>query len=475
MLTTGNNDLAPISMRDIGTGKESPWKINVYVGDYFYCFEIDEDNPQIFAGTAADGSGQIEYRIPSLYSFNYGPYHFLSLLSEIRTISNKEADGTSKALKQSTVNAIFGIEDVLRGDGTNKHASAIYDTEEAWIIRDLMKWKGVTNLPAINTIKNDLVTYRCNSSIKEACGKCIVFTHEMPFNIISDTAYDNYKGTSIVPRETAKAYLNRYHDYEYQRAFKVWGIKLVMGGHKHTAAMTQPVYDAPLTWNPCSSSYTDLFTLGDGETSFSDIASFQPIVQVLYSDWIKGPYNTITKEGYNAYLRPGSNVAKIFNHSSMPITVNGIAVASGDSYEYEGITYPRARIEVVDSITAPSYIMCQATGFKNMSNSDLACSSTNGVIPWENFYVSKDNKRDQCYPFYTIYEVSSSGDIAVKMYKITGFYSPGTDASEGSPSGYWDLVKIYQPNLTLEENRQRLVNNSGLVKFNTTDTIINTN
>ena len=116
--------------------------------DYFYTIEIDEDNPQIFAGESATSSDIVEYRIPSLYSFNYGNYHFLSLLSEIRTISNKEetsdetvtssSEFTSKIMSKSTVNSIFGIKDILRGDG-NKHASAIFDVEERLIIRDLLK------------------------------------------------------------------------------------------------------------------------------------------------------------------------------------------------------------------------------------------------------------------------------------------------------------------------------------------------
>lgn len=288
MLTIGNNDLAPISMRDIGTGKESPWKINVNVVDYFYCFEIDEDNPCVFSGKSAkDENATVQYRIPSLYSFNYGDYHFVSLLSEIRTRSNKEEETsegsnnyTSKEMSQSTVNTIFGVEDVLRGDGTNKHASAIYDVEERWLIKDLLKWKGITNVDTENT---DLVTLRCNENLKNACGKCIIFIHEMPFNIVSGAAYYRYEHNSNAPRETSKAYLNRYHDYEYQRAFKIWGIRMVMGGHKHTAAMTQPVYDAPLAWDPCTSTDEALFAFGENETSFNDIASFQPIVQVLKS------------------------------------------------------------------------------------------------------------------------------------------------------------------------------------------------
>lgn len=122
--------------------------------------------------------------------------------------------------------------------------------------------------------------------------------------------------------------------------------------------------------------------------------------------------------------------------------------------------------------------MCQATGFKNESNSDLACPSSDqnleknetfGRIPWEDFYVAKDNVIDQCYPFYTIYNVSGDGDIEVKMYKIQGFYTASDEA------GYWDIARIYDPNKTLDDNRAKLLADSKLLQFNTTPTIINTN
>jgi hypothetical protein len=483
MLNIGNNDLAPISMRDIGNGKESPWKINVNVIDYFYAVEIDTLNPQVFSGESPSGNN-VEYKIPSMYSFNYGAFHFICLLSEIRTISNKveetddaevivddEGNVIPAALTQSTVNAIFGIKDVLRGDGSNKNASAIFDVEEEWIIKDLLLWKNNRNPNTLDGFTNR-DDERYNSQIVDGCSKCIVYIHEMPFNITSSSAYANYARGQKIPRETAKAYLNRYHNYEFQRLFKLWDIRLVMGGHKHTAALTAPVYDAPPGYNPISKQIVgdgiihkklsdntptgedllnDSFDSSHTNGMFDSPSSFRPFMQLLVSEF------NAEWEDLRDYC------TEVYNNSSTSITVEGNTVNSKDYLVgFSNNQYPRIRIEVVDKITAPSYVMCQATGFKNKSNSDLADPS----IPWEEFYVPENKLQQQSYPFFTVYKVTEN-NISVDMYQIAGMYDSGTLA-DGAKAGYWDLTKVYNKADTLEGNRTYYVNHCPLVLFNNT-------
>ena len=110
--------------------------------------------------------------------------------------------------------------------------------------------------------------------------------------------------------------------------------------------------------------------------------------------------------------------------------------------------------------------MCQATGFKNKSNSDLA----GDYIPWERFYVKASNVKEQSYPFYTVYEVSD-GEIKSYMYQIRGMYDAGNE--KGSPAGYWDLAKIYTHGDTVKENRDYFVNSAlSSNLYNTGGTII---
>lgn len=503
MLTIGNNDLIPVEIRDLGNGKESPWKINPYIHDYFYTVEMDPKNPPIFTDLSDDGTEQVTFKIPSLYSFNFGEYHFVSVLSEMRTISNKLTVGSggeassAKKLKESTVNAVFGIKDELRKneDGSeNRGASKIYDIEESWMIKDMMVWKGI-DIPE-NFDRNEA---RYHKDLLGKCEKCIVFTHEMPFNIISDSSYNNYTNNADAPRETAKAYLNRYHNFEYQRLWKLWGIMLVMGGHKHTCALTHPVYDAPLTYNPITKCianrgpesgytlYSDdilndivMYTDEGGAVAwdqsgmFNNGASFQPFMQIYVDEfldfWNNKAYNQLCNEVYN---NSSSDISFEYrNNTAEDAALVPVTLKNGE-YITDGVNqHPRCRIEIVDNVTTPSYIMCQATGFKNKSNSDLASS---GIIPWERFYVKGDNIKEQCYPFYTVYNVKTNAstnrpEYHINMYKIDGMYEAGT--AKGSPAGYWNLAKIYNYGSTVEENRDHYVNTCKSLLYNTGGTVI---
>lgn len=515
MFTVGNNDLSPITMRDIGTGSESPWKVGVDVTDYFYTFEIDPLNPQIFEGKAASGIGTAQYKMPSLYSFNYGQYHFLSLLSEIRTISTK----ASESFSESTVNTIFGVKDELRGENTNQ-SSKIFDVEEGWIIKDLIKWKNGGSLPLVNgetdywteklseadPIWKNRDQARYNDLIKDQkCRNCVVFTHEMPFNIITDKSYYTYQHSSITaPRETAKAYLNRFHNFEYQRLFKIWGISMVIGGHKHTCAITNPVYDALKGYNPIYKGFSEPDQeqpredeiMRDGTNPYFDAEStYNPFIQLTPEDFVR-IWNGNTFQ-ITAYC------GEVYNNSSKYITKNGDRLEYSNSGGGNVVLGPKTwtrrdgtdennqlglmgqkgwiqnevslynstvRIEIVDKVTTPYYIMCQATGFKNKSNSDLASGwvtgknasdpskAPGGPIPWEKFYVPTDNISGQSYPFYTLYKFIHEEDrdmIKSYMYRIRNMYVEPT--SEGSKAGYWDLTNYYLTE-DLEYNRNQVLN-----------------
>lgn len=531
MLCVGNNDLIPVTMRDIGTGQESPWKVNPAVIDYFYAVDFDAKNPPIFLGKPNGEKGDdwvpVKFKIPGLYAWNYGEFHFVCLLSEIRTISNKitissnEEDkgaATVKKLKQSTVNLVWGVEDELRGDGKNQSASKIYDTVEGWITKDLLYWKGATTEyitetyhPTGATATNlnfDWQKARFDEKLVDKCKTCIFFAHEMPFNITSSKNYGNYESGAEAPRETAKAYLNRFHNFEFQRVFKLWGIPMVMGGHKHTCAMTMPVYDAPDGYNPIikrmdnkyyGNEYGEDVALkdkdgnpisigyyldkdggnkewdqllydvtidSDGEAFklndrgiFSQPASFRPFIQMTSDE-----FNRL-RDNMTSY----SN--EFYNNSSNTIQINSSTSLAPGEYinNFRSTTnssYPRCRVEIVDKITSPTYIMCQTSGFKNKSNSDLACESKNGIIPWERFYVKGDAIKEQCAPFYTVYRVITRDDngdklndprIEVNMYRVSGLYADTGGPKGGSPDGYWSLAKIYCHGETLEENRAYFV------------------
>ena len=498
MLTIGNNDLIPPTMREIGTGQETPWKINPAVIDYFYCIEMNINNPTIFVGKSAkDESLVTTHKIPGLYSFNYGDFHFISLLSEIRTGKNKSTSASALG-KNSTVEGIWGVKDELRSEN-NTQASKIFDTVEGWISRDLMLWKGCTADYIKEKYGKDLEfdweLARFDENILNRCNKCIVFTHEMPFNITSSSSYNNYSAGNAVPRETAKAYLNRYHNFEFQRVFKLWGIPMVMGGHKHTCAITQPVYDAPIDYNPITKKINEREYIAE-DGSLVDVGHYldyredykeewNGLDQILNDNIIEGytkevdgenkTYYTLNTNGsfsHPASFRPFiqitpdeianaggifDNTNEVYNNSSIDVTIKEQVISTKSwNDKFNTLPYPRCRVEIVDKPETPSYIMCQTSGFKNKSNSDLACNSVDGTIPWERFYVPGDQIAPQCAPYYTVYNiVTSDGNprIEVNMYRVSGMYADNGGGNGGSPDGYWSLANIYTHGDTLEENR----------------------
>lgn len=445
----GNNDLAPITMRELGMGEEFPDKINHIVADIFYTQEIDINNPPIFTGKKVlwneDENGNeiynatetnVTYKIPCLYSFNYGDYHFVSLNSEIRC--GKEADTTNSG---NTVTREFGVVDDYRVENgkTLPRASIVYDNVEAWLIKDLLLWKGITTIndtKLIDISTTDIMKQRSNDNILERCGKCIIYTHEMPFNITSGMAYSTYggdnKGESC--RETAKANLNLHHNFEFQRLFKIWGIRLVLGGHKHTCSITQPVYDADGDYNPV---LDDNDTLMENMETISD--TFNPIIQILstntkfINDFITNNEITVTYNNINYIFTTGdvyNNSSTTFSDYNFDDNKKLIRTNVNNSKK------PICRMEIVDKITAPQYVMCQATGYKNKSNSDL-CAYFNGNS-YNNYWLKDcvpaidDNPIEQAFPFYNVITLSDTS-IDISMYNIAGLYDQSTKA------GYWEI------------------------------------
>lgn len=435
MLTLGNNDLAPVpqdltvssepkvyGMTILGYGRERPDKVSHFVADLFYTQEMDYNNPPIFRGEYLNSSAEKNYRIPSLYSFNYGQFHFISLNSEIRT-GYSDSD-----LYPSTVTGEFGVKDNYNGA-----KSEVYANVEDWLVKDLLIWKN-------GSVPNDYTRFSPTN-----CQKAIIYTHEMPFTITAAATYGKYlnpNSDGSVFREASKANLNLKHAFQFQRLFKLWGIRLVFGGHKHTCSISMPIYDAPGSYVPYSSSNEDLMQ------DLTGADTFNPIIQVVKNDE-HDRWGLDAKVGY-AIENFGQYRGNIFNSTNTDVVVNltnGSQTIAAQSTNTSNVDKPLCRYEIVDSISAPTYVMCQATGYKNMSNSDTSDGSAH--CQWQRNMVqgSEMNEsyegdaltaEDQLYPFYTRFHVTSD-HIDVNMQRIADMYSPSSKA------GYWDVNK-HMPN-----------------------------
>lgn len=219
MYVIGNNDLCGIIPYELGDGTASKYKINHKNIQYYYTFEIDSNNPPIFKyvdsnldvskmGDILEGNANMfKYYMPSVYSFNYGNYHFIGLNSEF-------ADNTYQIY----------YNDSAKGSSIKEHA---YYNMYKWLEKDI----------TLNPNKN-----------------YVAFMHELPFCIIvgdsttnvanartqvngSKLNHDFSNGVLKTEGVDSKVYTGGCNFSEF---FQNNNIKLALGGHKHTYSLSYP-------------------------------------------------------------------------------------------------------------------------------------------------------------------------------------------------------------------------------------------
>ena len=220
MYVIGNNDLCGVIPYELGDGNAGTYKINHKNIQYYYTFELAENNPAIFKyvessnldptkmGDILDkGDNWFTYYMPSLYSFNYGDYHFIGINSEF-------ADNTY---------TIY-YNDSDKGNIIKQHA---YYNMYRWVLADIEKNEG----------KN-----------------YIAFMHELPFCITkgdsnsqaeartekngSKLNHDFSQGVSKTDNTDTNVYTKGCN---FSELFQNKGVKLALGGHKHTYSLSYPI------------------------------------------------------------------------------------------------------------------------------------------------------------------------------------------------------------------------------------------
>lgn len=221
MNVIGNNDLCNYDPFILGTG-DDPGKSTGYYFHIFYCYEI---NPKLFIPVVN------EKYIPSLYYFDTRDYRIIMVNSEITQTTcqkwynlNYDVNGVSKVCNIYTGFTIDGINQVYQTDFV-----PIYNM--------------------LYTIMNDA---------RERGYEMITACHEMPFTVITNACLNNSeKGKARSINEKGKlvgSHLNQISDMEvgsngvtpkgiywFSRLLEHFKIKLCLGGHKHTYAVTYPV------------------------------------------------------------------------------------------------------------------------------------------------------------------------------------------------------------------------------------------
>lgn len=340
--TIGNNDLCPAIPYQLGAGNDVD-KINPVNITYFYTFELDESNLPVFV------IGSSKYYIPSLYSFNYGNCHYLCVNSEIAP------DAETK---------LYGLND----------AGNLYGHVRTWCMKDMEAYKTKTN------------------------GWNIAYCHEMPYTIlIEDILKDYYNplsgttNTSVVrggSRLNTNLKDSTLH-YWFGKFCKDYNIRLVMGGHKHTQAITWPLVE---------------------NYGVEGKHNMQPTIQVTVADLQSDFGCTTLTQAPDADLGGRKYPTSWFENGKLKTSYL-------DKAHY-------CEFELVTKVTAPVYSMSQATGYKHTSNKELPA----GNIPWCRYYYPKTESgganTNQQMPFYT-YVTVTNNQITLNVKRIGDLMTNG--------------------------------------------------
>ncbi len=346
MNVVGNNDLCNADESILGTGDDTG-KINPYYFHLFYCYEQPNYTSFIYNNTY----------IPSTYYFGTDKYKFLMVNSEV-TYNACKSMYTPKTL----TNVYTGY---TMADSTSDNAfEQTYNSK-------------IT--PIYNTIYNWLNSNNTASWIA-AC-------HEMPFTVVTHanlntSTKDKSRSIDSAKGSLVGSHLNQLYQYDlkglnwFSRLLEYFGIKLCIGGHKHTYVCTFPLREN-FTFNGTSSKtaqYTMPATLESDNVTWEDTDN----------------------SGYNSTKIPASYVS---SNTIVEVKDNIISpLVSSNS-----------------SLNHVTYLMCQATGYKVKSNKELPSASQvfAKVVAGT---ASSSAQMSQLYPMYTVVELGD--DIKAKLVRL---------------------------------------------------------
>ena len=320
MVTIGNNDLCGIIPYELGDGSAGRYKINHKNIQYYYCFELPTNNKPIFTYKLSDkldtsllgdvlsydiGNNTFTYYMPSLYSFNYGKYHFICLNSEFAPNTYQCYYNSPNIADLFKQHAFYNMYKWLEKDYDSSRNNIAYMHELPFCI---VVGNTSTGIATARTIANGS---KLNNSFVDGIGKTPGAT---------DNTASFVGGCS------------------FSEFFQTHNIKLCLGGHKHTYSLSYPTKE--------NISNSD----GTREVDYNN-----PIVD-----------------------RSGNN----------------------------GVTYA----------------MCQATGYKLVSNKELPGSGIAWLRKYFPMKAGGSASTSQYYPMYNLFTVSNNS-VNIQSYAVYNIYS----------------------------------------------------
>ena len=374
----GNNDLCGTVVTELGTGDDIG-KSNSFYFHVFYCYEVDTTE-----GMVPIVRGKY---VPSLYHIDFKNFRLVVVNSEI-TYEN------CKSWYKMVIKSDGSLVEENMFNEDNKEifnqniASKVYQ-----VINIYTGWTiDGTNIPSYYNNFTSIYTMIYHMLKGSSLGdrKCIVACHEMPFTVI--TAENLYK-TKIDATRSANgnslvgSHLNQINTDDkiathwFSRLLEDAGVKLCIGGHKHTYAQTWPVREN--YYYKVRSVDGDNVTYSENWTS--SLTKPMTMREDLSEERFNGEYTvkweikkednggntsgagvlySVTDTSGQVWI-PGNECPDTIHLSKFPIIESNSISMGGET----GSILPGTIKS--DTNYGVTYFMCQATGFKLMSNKEL--------------------------------------------------------------------------------------------------------
>ena len=404
MNVVGNNDLCGTNIEKLGTG-DDPGKSNSFYFHLFYCYEISEQSNRI-------PIIKNKY-VPSLYYFDSNTTRYLMVNSEIKDTNCVGWFG----LKQGdvTVNIYTGY--TVPASGEQQYAA-----------------NSINFIPIYNQIY-DICNEVRGSEVqnkKEIIGAC----HELPFTVITTESIGDGNTTTTAIKSIYRSvsndnklvgsHLNQLNPqdkkgiYWFSRLMEYFGVRLVIGGHKHTYACTYPLREYYYYKENVS------------DESWKD----------SYSDGIMTMNSTLENDNIS-FMNPNDE-SDTKNLSKYPLTKRTI---TNDYGNITGVFLPYTAVSNLEG--GIIYFMCQASGYKLTSNKELPTKlqKFSQIIPETDYNNGTSTPNpNQKYPMFSIISQTNENKFNIKLIRVQDIFNASSkfdqkNYSKNNPYFYYLKLK----------------------------------
>ena len=311
--------------------------------------------------------------VPSLYNIDFDQYKLLCVNSEITEVNCRDWFNL-KDSDDNTINIYTGWN--ISKDANNEN-------------------KYFNSFTSIYTM-----IYNMTNTDKEIIAIC----HEMPFTVITEDNLAPTKSSEWRSQSGASSlvgsHLNQLTTADkvgthwFSRLLEYRNCKLCIGGHKHTYAVTYPLMENYIYGNKNSKD--------DGPMNMN---------------------STLEDDNQVSWIKDNKNLSKF------PLTLR----QKPEGEDPTLVFYPSEFVsEFKNGKKGVIYFMCQATGFKLLSNKELPSPSQtfSQFLPksdikrdGENNIIDSKANNDQRSPMFAIIELPSSHKLNIKLLKLDNIQS----------------------------------------------------